>query len=162
MLIIFPLWLKRGNTRQLFRYFAEFFFGGFRPLLPFLPWLRYGAVNYTAMSKKYNLPTPDTIDPFRASLKSLIREAVAEALEGYRPEPAAPAAPSSPEWGSRHDAAGIAGISLPTLHGLISQGLVEARKVGRRTIVNLSDLREKIRTGEVSKYRNSKKMSYDK
>lgn len=102
----------------------------------------------------YNKPIPPvsgTILPISPDdLDERIYQAVRRALQESKPlENPNPV----PEWGSRHDATVIAGISLPTLHALISQGLVVARKVGRRTLINLSDLREKLASGEISRYR---------
>lgn len=66
-------------------------------------------------------------------------------------------APQTTEWGSRKDAAAIAGISLPTVHALIKQGIIISRKLGRRTLINLTDLREKLANGGVSKYKRVEK-----
>lgn len=62
-----------------------------------------------------------------------------------------------PEWGSRKDAAEIAGISLPTVHSLIKQGLIVSRKLGRRTLINLADFREKLASGEISRYKRNER-----
>ncbi len=60
------------------------------------------------------------------------------------------------EWGSRVDACKIAGgISMPTLHNLMNCGAVEYRKCGRKTLVNLTDLRAKIASGEIAKYKRN-------
>lgn len=65
--------------------------------------------------------------------------------------------PQTVEWGSRKDAAAIVRISLPTLHALINQGIIISRKIGRRTLINLTDLREKLANGEVCKYKRAEK-----
>lgn len=94
--------------------------------------------------------------PLAEYLRTLVYEECVRALQAHNPQPEPSTPPATVEWGSRHDAAVIAAISLPTLHALIGQGLVEARKVGRRTLINLSDLREKLASGEISKYKHQK------
>ena len=89
--------------------------------------------------------------PLAEYLRALVYEECVRALQEHKLQPGTATLPATIEWGSRQDAAEIAGISLPTLHALIGQGLVEARKVGRRTLINLSDLREKLASGEISK-----------
>ena len=87
-------------------------------------------------------------------LAALIYDACRQALQEARPpQEQTPA----PEWGSRHDAAVLVGVSLPTIHALISQGLIEAQKCGRRTLINLGDLRAKLASGALSKYRKPQK-----
>ena len=83
-----------------------------------------------------------TISP--EQLERLISAAVLKAMENVTPP--APAKEPEDEWGSRQEAADVIRCSLPTLHGLISSGLVQTTKVGRRTICNLSDLRAKFRS----------------
>lgn len=104
--------------------------------------------NQPAMGNFYQIQAED--------LRGLIFAAVAEALEGKTAPPSLPDA-ARVEWGSRHDASVIASVSLPTIHALIGQGLIEARKVGRRTLINLSDLREKLASGEISRYHKNQK-----
>ena len=91
-----------------------------------------------------------TISPER--LESMISAAVVRALGNVTPP--APAKEPEDEWGSRQEGADVIRCSLPTLHGLIGQGLVQTRKVGRRTLINLSDLRRKLKDGEIRKYKH--------
>lgn len=91
-------------------------------------------------------------------LRELAERSAARAVELFAGSVhPAPAKEPEDEWGSRQEAADVIRCSLPTLHGLISSGLVQTTKVGRRTICNLSDLRRKLETGEVSKYRKPAK-----
>lgn len=100
-------------------------------------------------------PVSGTILPLAPDeLDERIYQAVRRALQEAKPQEEPKAVP---EWDSRQDAATIAGISLPTLHALIGQGLVEARKVGRRTLINLGDLRDKLASGEISRYKKPSK-----
>ena len=105
------------------------------------------------MSNTQHQPVMDTILPLAPEdlderIYNAVRRALQEAASRQEQKPDA-----GPEWGSRQDAARIAGVSLPTIHALMAQGLIEARKVGRRTVINLADLREKLASGEISKYR---------
>lgn len=63
-----------------------------------------------------------------------------------------PVSPDAAIWISRADAAKRIGVSLPTLHGLIRRGAVDAKKVGRRTLINAADLMSKLASGELAKY----------
>lgn len=56
------------------------------------------------------------------------------------------------EWGSRGDACNLIKCSLPTLHSLINDGAIQRQKVGRRTLINLTDLRAKLESGALAKY----------
>lgn len=91
-----------------------------------------------------------TISP--EQLESMISCAVIKALGTMTPP--APAKEPEDEWGSRQEGADLIRCSLPTLHGLINQGLLETRKLGRKTLINLSDLRRKLEGGEIRKYRH--------
>lgn len=91
-----------------------------------------------------------TISP--EQLESMISAAVIKALGTMTPP--TPAKEPEDEWGSRQEGANVVRCSLPTLHGLISQGLVETRKLGRKTLINLTDLRRKVASGEIRKYKH--------
>ena len=91
-----------------------------------------------------------TISP--EQLESMISAAVIKAMGNVTPP--TPAKEPEDEWGSRQEGADLIRCSLPTLHGLIGQGLVQTSKVGRRTLINLSDLRRKLETGAISKYKH--------
>ena len=109
------------------------------------------------MLKNMKTPEMGTIyQPLAEYLRALVYEECVRALQEHNPQPELLTPPATVEWGSRQEATSIAAISLPTLHALIKQGLVDARKVGRRTLVNLTDLREKLASGEISKYKRSK------
>ena len=104
-------------------------------------------------------PTTPNMGTFEDYLAGLVYESVSRAIRDamlLQPQPPQEVR-AVPEWGSRHDAAVIVGVSLPTIHALIGQGLVEARKVGRRTLINLSDLREKLENGTLGKYKKQPK-----
>ena len=92
-------------------------------------------------------------DDLLPSLANLIADQIADRMNGNNKVGVLVPTSSGPEWGTRQQAADLATISLPTLHGLIREGLVETTKIGRRTSVNLSDLREKLASGELAKYR---------
>lgn len=105
------------------------------------------------MFNNTNTPNMGTFEDY---LAGLVYESVSRAIrDAMLQQPQEVRAVT--EWGSRHDAAVIVGVSLPTIHALIGQGLVEARKVGRRTLINLSDLREKLENGTLSKYKKPAK-----
>lgn len=59
---------------------------------------------------------------------------------------------SADEWGTRQEAANIVKCSLPTIHGMMNQGCIIFRKCGRKTVINLTDLRHKLGDGTLAKY----------
>ena len=63
-------------------------------------------------------------------------------------------AESVEEYGTRADACDFLKISFPTLHGLINQGLVKIKKVGRKTLVDMADLRRAVADGRIVKYQH--------
>ena len=87
------------------------------------------------------------------SLASLIAEQVADRMSGSNNTGVHDHTTTEVEWGTRQQAATLATISLPTLHALVREGLVLTTKIGRRTSVNLTDLRSKLVSGELAKYR---------
>ena len=87
------------------------------------------------------------------SLANLIADQVAERLNECNKASVIVPPTTGVEWGTRQQAADLATVSLPTLHGLIRDGLVLTTKIGRRTSVNLTDLRGKLASGELAKYR---------
>ena len=56
------------------------------------------------------------------------------------------------EWGTREDATKVLKISYPSLHRLINQGALKTQKAGRKRLVNLTDARRKLESGELKKY----------
>ena len=63
------------------------------------------------------------------------------------------------EYGTRADACDFLKISFPTLHGLINQGLVKIKKVGRKTLVDMADLRRAVADGRIVKYQHKGRKS---
>lgn len=62
-------------------------------------------------------------------------------------------------WSDRKEAASLLRVSLPTLHSMIRKGQIEIRKVGpRRTLVNMTRLREDIASGRLGKYMHTTKV----
>ncbi len=57
------------------------------------------------------------------------------------------------EWGSREQAANILGVCLASVHSLMNRGALETRKIGRRTLINLSRLRRDLGSGELGRYK---------
>lgn len=55
-------------------------------------------------------------------------------------------------WGTRQDACTLLKCSLPTLHMFMSRGAIIFQKIGRKTLVNLSDLQRKLEAGQLAKY----------
>lgn len=93
----------------------------------------------------------------RQELTKEIAAAVVAALHDS-PQQLTPAstAPASDEWGSRDDACAILKCSKPTLHAMINEGLIQRRKVGRRTLCNLTELRVKLEAGQLARYQRRK------
>ena len=57
------------------------------------------------------------------------------------------------EYDTRQAAATFLKVSLPTIHNLIKRGALDVRKVGRRTLVNMSKLRADVLSGQLGKYK---------
>lgn len=60
--------------------------------------------------------------------------------------------PQGAEWGTREDACRILHCSLPTVHAYMRQSVIAFTKVGRKTLIDLQDLRKKLEAGELAKY----------
>lgn len=58
------------------------------------------------------------------------------------------------EYGTRADACDFLKVSFPTLHALINHGLVKIKKVGRKTLVDMADLRRAVADGRIVKYQH--------
>lgn len=58
------------------------------------------------------------------------------------------------ETGTRQQAADLLKVSLPTVQSMINKGYIKSCKVGSRRLIDMSDLRAKIDTGEVSRYKH--------
>lgn len=59
-------------------------------------------------------------------------------------------------WIPRKEAAGIIGVSLPTLHNLMNQGAIISRKIGRKTLIDETDLMRKLEAGKLAKYKRKR------
>lgn len=60
------------------------------------------------------------------------------------------------EWGTRADACDYLKISFPTFHSLVHQGLVKTKKVGRKTLVDMNDLRKAVADGRIVRYKHGR------
>lgn len=57
------------------------------------------------------------------------------------------------EYGTRADACDFLKISFPTFHSLVNQGLIKTKKVGRKTLVDMNDLRRAVSEGRIVRYK---------
>lgn len=108
------------------------------------------------MEKQYIAPLPghviyqlssDDLWDFGLRLIAKVREDDAEKRKREQTE----------ELGSRQDAAEYLKVSLPTIHAMINRGKIKAVKVGRRTLIDMTDLKCKVANGEIGRYKHSKK-----
>ena len=58
------------------------------------------------------------------------------------------------EYGTRADACDFLKVSFPTFHALVNQGLVKVKKVGRKTLVDMADLKRAVADGRIVKYQH--------
>jgi len=56
----------------------------------------------------------------------------------------------------RRGAANQLGVSLPTLDGLIKDGTIRAKKIGRRVLIPQTEIENLLENGEPIKYRRAK------
>ena len=80
-------------------------------------------------------------------LQRLLNDAVAKLTDAR-----GRGAESAQELISRADACNYLKVSLPTLHRFINDGLIEPVKCGRRTLIDLAEIRRKAADGTLSKY----------
>lgn len=55
----------------------------------------------------------------------------------------------------RKEGAKALGVSLPTLDGLIANGTIRAKKIGRRVVIPCSEIENLLASGEPYKYRRA-------
>lgn len=92
----------------------------------------------------YLILRPEDLDALFARVVAKVREDDAVRMR----------AESVEEYGTRADACDFLKVSLPTLHALMNQGLVKFKKVGRKTIINLTDLKRAVADGRIVKYQH--------
>ncbi len=91
----------------------------------------------------------------RDDLKSSIREVLAEVLATYQPKPIEKTAPR--KYTREELAEVVLHVSLPTIHGMMKQGILPYVKVGRRTLFDADTIDAMVASGELKKYRRIKK-----
>ena len=101
-------------------------------------------INYIPNSGTFLVLRADDLDALALRLVAKVREDDAVRRREERIE----------EYGTRADACDFLKISFPTLHGLINQGLVKIKKVGRKTLVDMADLRRAVADGRIVKYQH--------
>lgn len=62
-------------------------------------------------------------------------------------------AKQAPRMYTRKEVAERLGVSLPTVHALINQGILKPTRVGRKPLFKAQDIEEAISTGELRKYK---------
>lgn len=88
-------------------------------------------------------------------LRAIIAQAAEEAAEKvYDRMISCP--PVEGVLGTRQEVCDFLKISKPTFHSLANKGAFRITKIGRRTLVDMSDLRAKVESGEISRYKHSR------
>lgn len=107
------------------------------------------ANNYDDFQQKgmFLILRPDDLETICARVVAKIREDDATARRDA----------DNDQWGTRADACEFLKVSFPTLHSLINQGLVKTRKVGRKTLVDLGNLRRAVADGRIVRYKHGRK-----
>ena len=95
----------------------------------------------------YLILRPDDLDVICARVVAKIREDDAVARREAETE----------QWGTRADACDFLKISFPTFHNLANQGLIKTKKIGRKTLVDMGDLRRAVADGRIVKYQHGRK-----
>lgn len=91
-----------------------------------------------------------------------LRQLVASAVEGLIPQIAYAVVermnelPSGIKTLERAEACQILHVSRPTLDGLIKDGTIRAKRIGRRVIIPESEIENLLASGEPIKYRRAK------
>ena len=88
------------------------------------------------------------VEELKESVISALNSAGIQSIISNRPTDQQPL----DEWGSRNDACNLLKCSLPTLHSYMKAGIIDYRKAGRKTLVNMSDARRKLESGELARY----------
>lgn len=84
--------------------------------------------------------------------ESILSALTSAGLSGIFTNRPADAAEPKDEWGTREDACALLKISFPSLHRLINEGALISEKTGRKRLVNLTDARRKLESGQLRKY----------
>ena len=95
----------------------------------------------------YLLLRPDDLDALFVRVIAKIREDDATARREA----------SVDEFGTRQDACDFLKVSLPTFHSLVNQGLIRTKKIGRKTLVDMNDLRRAVTDGRIVRYKHGRK-----
>lgn len=103
--------------------------------------------NQTPQAGVYLLLRPEDLNELFARVVAKIREDDAIARHEASVE----------EYGTRQDACDFLKVSLPTLHSLMNKGLVHFKKIGRKTLVDMNDLRRAVSDGRIVRYQHRSK-----
>lgn len=84
-------------------------------------------------------------------------EAIVEMVtERMKEEIASSIKAKEPRYYSRREAAEILRVTLPTLHSMTKQGMITAKKVGRRILYDADAFDEAVKEDRVYKYKRRK------
>ena len=100
-----------------------------------------------------------TINIDETIIERAVREAVLEHLAEHPINVPATSTqePTAPRYYTRHQACEVAKCSIPTLHALHNEGLVEFIKVGRSTRIEADKFDADLAAGKFSNLRNRKR-----
>lgn len=87
-------------------------------------------------------------------LKSVISEALKEVLQNYEPKPSSH---PTPRKYTREQLGEVLQVSMPTIHGMMNQGLLPYVKVGRRTLFDADAVDTLVASGQLKKYRRNRR-----
>lgn len=87
------------------------------------------------------------VDFTKEDMRQVVAEAVSEAMRSQR-------ASEAGRLLTRDEVCRICHISKPTFHAWVNNGIIEAQKVGRRTLVKSEDLDDAIRRGKIHTFKH--------
>ena len=83
-----------------------------------------------------------------------LEAAITKVFERFQASHATAPADSGPQYYTRKEVAELLHISLPSVHSLMNKGALKVTKIGSRTLIDAADLRSKISSGAIARYKH--------
>lgn len=96
--------------------------------------------------------SPIQVYAFAQFINEIVKQAYKQAYAEIQEE----LAKKEPKMYTRKEVAERLGVSLPTVHALVMQGIIVPTYVGRKPLFKAQDIEEAISTGELRKYKRRK------
>lgn len=96
--------------------------------------------------------SPIQVYAFAQFIDELVKQAYKQAYAEIQEE----LAKKEPKMYTRKEVAERLGVSLPTVHALMNQGILKPTHVGRKPLFKVQNIEEAISTGELRKYKRRK------